>query len=81
VRIFLDTNVLVSAYTARGLCAELLELILENLRGRESFQEFAIAIIQFAFGLAQFVCAVMQAWTPNQASKITTETATASTPR
>lgn len=28
MRIFLDTNVLISAYTARGLCAELLELIL-----------------------------------------------------
>lgn len=30
MRIFLDTNVLVSAYTARGLCAELLELILTD---------------------------------------------------
>jgi predicted nucleic acid-binding protein len=31
VRIFLDTNVLVSAYTARqGFCAELLELILTD---------------------------------------------------
>jgi putative PIN family toxin of toxin-antitoxin system len=28
VRIFLDTNVLVSAYRARGLCADLVELIL-----------------------------------------------------
>ena len=28
MRIFLDTNVLVSAFTARGLCADLLRLIL-----------------------------------------------------
>ena len=28
MRIFLDTNVLVSAYRARGLCADLVELIL-----------------------------------------------------
>ncbi len=28
MRIFLDTNVLVSAFTARGLCAELLEKII-----------------------------------------------------
>ena len=30
MRVFLDTNVLVSVYTARGLCAELLELILTD---------------------------------------------------
>jgi len=28
VRVFLDTNVLVSAFSARGLCADLLELVL-----------------------------------------------------
>jgi putative PIN family toxin of toxin-antitoxin system len=28
VRVFLDTNVLVSAFAARGLCAEVLELLL-----------------------------------------------------
>jgi len=28
VRVFLDTNVLVSAFAARGLCADLLELVL-----------------------------------------------------
>jgi predicted nucleic acid-binding protein len=30
VRIFFDTNVLISAYRARGLCAELFELILTD---------------------------------------------------
>lgn len=30
MRIFLDTNVLISAYRARGLCADLLELILTD---------------------------------------------------
>jgi len=30
MRIFADTNVLVSAFTARGLCAELLEVILTD---------------------------------------------------
>ena len=28
MRVFLDTNVLVSAYAARGLCADLLRLVL-----------------------------------------------------
>lgn len=28
MRVFLDTNVLVSAFASRGLCAELLELVL-----------------------------------------------------
>jgi uncharacterized protein len=28
VRVFLDTNVLVSAFATRGLCADLLELVL-----------------------------------------------------
>jgi len=30
VRIFLDTNVLVSAFLARGLCADLLRLVLRE---------------------------------------------------
>jgi putative PIN family toxin of toxin-antitoxin system len=30
MKIFLDTNVLVSAFTARGLCADLLEIILAD---------------------------------------------------
>ena len=30
MRIFADTNVLVSAFTARGLCADLLEVILAD---------------------------------------------------
>ncbi len=28
MRVFLDTNVLVSAFAARGICADLLELVL-----------------------------------------------------
>jgi putative PIN family toxin of toxin-antitoxin system len=42
VRIFLDTNVLVSAFTARGLCADLLRLILaehELLTGEVNLTE------------------------------------------
>lgn len=34
VRIFLDTNVLVSAFLARGLCAELMRLVLRDLLSR-----------------------------------------------
>lgn len=30
MRVFLDTNVLISAFTARGLCADLLEIVLKN---------------------------------------------------
>jgi hypothetical protein len=30
VKVFLDTNVLVSAYTARGICADLLRYILAD---------------------------------------------------
>ena len=30
MKIFLDTNVLVSAFTSRGLCSDLLEIILTN---------------------------------------------------
>lgn len=43
MRIFLDTNVLVSAFTARGLCADLLRLILAEhdlLTGEVNLVEF-----------------------------------------
>jgi uncharacterized protein len=30
LRVFLDTNVLISAFTARGLCADLVEIVLKN---------------------------------------------------
>ena len=35
VRVFPDTNVLVSAFASRGLCADLLDLVLPEARGRE----------------------------------------------
>lgn len=43
MKIFLDTNVLVSAYTARGICADLLRYILaehELLTGEVNLVEF-----------------------------------------
>lgn len=42
MRVFLDTNVLVSAFTTRGLCADLLRLVLaghEPLSGEIILQE------------------------------------------
>ncbi len=35
VRVFFDTNVLVSAFLARGLCADLLRLVLRDVLGRK----------------------------------------------
>lgn len=47
MRIFLDTNVLVSAFAARGLCAEVLELVLldhDLVTGRNVLREFEKAL-------------------------------------
>jgi len=47
VRVFLDTNVLVSAFASRGLCAELLELVLlehELVVGRQVLGELDKAL-------------------------------------
>jgi len=47
VRVFLDTNVLVSAFAARGLCAEVLELVLlehDLILGRNVLRELDKAL-------------------------------------
>ena len=47
MRVFLDTNVLVSAFATRGLCAELFEVVLlehELVVGRQVLQELAKAL-------------------------------------
>jgi uncharacterized protein len=47
VRVFLDTNVLVSAFASRGLCAEVLELVLldhDLIIGRTVLREFEKAL-------------------------------------
>jgi putative PIN family toxin of toxin-antitoxin system len=47
VRVFLDTNVLVSAFASRGLCAEVLELVLldhELILGRNVLRELEKAL-------------------------------------
>ena len=47
MRVFLDTNVLVSAFASRGLCAEVLELVLldhELILGRNVLREFEKAL-------------------------------------
>ena len=47
MRVFLDTNVLVSAFAARGLCADLLELVLlehEFVMGRQVLDELNKAL-------------------------------------
>ena len=49
MRVFLDTNVLVSAFAARGLCAELFELVLlehDLMLGRSVLQELSKALQQ-----------------------------------
>ena len=49
MRVFLDTNVLVSAFATRGLCAELFERVLlehELILGRNVLQELAKALRQ-----------------------------------
>ncbi len=46
MRVFLDTNVLVSAFAARGLCAEVMELVQlehELVIGRNVFRELETA--------------------------------------
>lgn len=47
MRVFLDTNVLVSAFAARGLCADLVELVLlehELVIGRQVLAEHSKAL-------------------------------------
>lgn len=47
MRVFLDTNVLVSAFASRGLCADLFELVLlehELVLGRQVLQELSRAL-------------------------------------
>lgn len=47
MRVFLDTNVLVSAFAARGLCADLLEVVLADhdlVVGRNVLRELAKAL-------------------------------------
>jgi len=47
VRVFLDTNVLVSAFASRGLCADLLELVLlehDLVAGRNVLNELRKAL-------------------------------------
>jgi putative PIN family toxin of toxin-antitoxin system len=47
VKVFLDTNVLVSAFASRGLCAEVLELVLLDhalILGRNALREFEKAL-------------------------------------
>jgi putative PIN family toxin of toxin-antitoxin system len=49
VRVFLDTNVLVSAFASRGLCADLLELVLlehDLVLGRNVLRELDKALRQ-----------------------------------
>ena len=49
MRVFLDTNVLVSAFAARGLCADLFELVLlqhELVLGRSVLRELQKALRQ-----------------------------------
>lgn len=49
MRVFLDTNVLVSAFASRGLCAEVLELVLldhDLILGRNVLREFEKALRQ-----------------------------------
>jgi uncharacterized protein len=49
LRVFLDTNVLVSAFATRGLCAELFELVLleqDLILGRSVLQELSKALQQ-----------------------------------
>jgi putative PIN family toxin of toxin-antitoxin system len=49
VRVFLDTNVLVSAFASRGLCADVLELVLldhDLIVGRSALLELDKALCQ-----------------------------------
>lgn len=48
MKIFADSNVLVSAFTARGLCADLLEVILADhqlMTGEFVFNEFELVLV------------------------------------
>jgi uncharacterized protein len=72
VRLFLDTNVLVSAFAARGLSADLFELVRINhefVTGRTVLKEFERALrVKIKFPLAQ--CAEIVAYISGEAALV-----------
>jgi len=61
VKVFLDTNVLVSAYTARGICADLLRYILaehELLTGEVNLVELRHVLRNRFHALPELIAAV-----------------------
>ena len=67
MKIFADTNVLVSAFTARGLCADLLEIILADHQLMK--EEFVVEELQRVLvtkvdsRAAYSMCCFKQSWT------------------
>jgi putative PIN family toxin of toxin-antitoxin system len=62
LRVFLDTNVLVSAFAARGLCADLFELVLlehELILGRSVLRELSTALQQKVKLPARYTTAIV----------------------
>ena len=62
MRVFLDTNVLVSAFAARGLCADLFELVLlehELILGRSVLRKLSKALQQKVKLPARYTTAIV----------------------
>lgn len=72
MRVFLDTNVLVSAFAARGLCAELLEIVLlehELILGKSVLSELSRAL-RHKVKLPPRDCAAIVAFLADEATEI-----------
>ena len=62
MKVFLDTNVLVSAFTARGLCADLVRLLLaehEVMTGEVNFVELRRVLVD-RFGASAAIAASVE---------------------
>ena len=72
MRVFFDTNVLVSAFATRGLCADLFEIVLlehELILGGNVLRELSKALRQ-KIKLLQRDCAAIVAFITDQAAEI-----------
>ena len=72
MRVFFDTNILVSAFATRGLCADLFEIVLlehELILGGNVLRELSKALRQ-KIKLPQRDCAAIVAFVTDQAAEI-----------
>jgi len=82
LRVFLDTNVLVSAFAARGLCADLFEIVLleHDLILADSVLRELSRALQQKVKLPMRDCAAILAFLTDEAAKIVKSSRPASAP-